>query len=37
MSVATFIEWFMAIFLVVTMTLCLIGAFVSFYKYLKED
>ena len=37
MSVATFIEWFMAIFVAVTMTLSLIGAFICLCKYLKED
>ena len=37
MSVTTFIEWFMAIFLAVTMILCLIGAIVCFYKHIKED
>ena len=37
MSVATFIEWFMAIFIAVTMTVSVVWCFVGIYKSFKED
>ena len=37
MSVATFIEWFIAIFLAVTMTVSIVGCFWGIYKHFKED
>ena len=37
MNVATFIEWFMVIFLAVTMTVSLVWCFVCIYKLIKED
>lgn len=37
MSVATFIEWFMAIFLAIMMILGFIMLVIGFIKFLKED
>ena len=37
MSVAKFIEWFMAISIAVTMTVSIVWCFVCLYKLFKED